>query len=135
MRQLRAGERLVGEATVHDPNERQEEGTRVIGRTFVETKRLLIEVAEQMERFDAHVRPLDGAFQEAPVVSAAGGVDLPVHVLFAVVHNVVNVLALQPLIREMGVGVEVRAGVDVLADEGLNVALLTATENPVRTRL
>jgi len=35
----------------------------------------------------------------------------------------------------MGVGVEVRAGVDVLADEGLNVALLTATENPVRTRL
>ena len=60
----------------------------------VEAKRLFVQVAEQMERFDAHVGALHGALQERPEVLQAVGVDLPVHVGFGVVDDVVDVAAL-----------------------------------------
>ena len=42
--------------------------TASVAFAVVEAERLLIEVAEQMERFDATRRCLDGALQEAPEV-------------------------------------------------------------------
>jgi len=45
---------------------------------MVETERLFVKIAEQMERFDRHVGALDGALQEIPEVLQPVGVDLSI---------------------------------------------------------
>src|SRR5690606_3594667 len=52
LRQLRADEGLVGEALVEDALERQHEAPVVVLVPLVEAERLLVEVAEQVKRFN-----------------------------------------------------------------------------------
>ena len=92
MRQLRADEDLVGNATADDAFDGILEPPAVVVFAFVESERLLIEVAKQIERFNRDVGALDGAFQETPEVLAPVGMDFAVHVGFGVVDHVVGVV-------------------------------------------
>src|SRR5262249_38880221 len=92
---------------------------------IVETERLFVEVAEQMERFDGNVGALDGALQETPEVLKAVSVDRAVHVGFGMVNDLVNVAALShTVIGAQGIGVEARAIFDVLRDDGFQLMFL-----------
>ena len=65
---------------------------------LVETERLLIKVAEQVERPDERVGPLQRPLQEAPVVLQPVRVDLPLHVCFSMVNDLVQVFAVQTFV-------------------------------------
>lgn len=61
------------------PNDAANGSTESLGvarLTPVEPKALLIQVPEQVERFDTHVGALDAALQQAPEVLQTIGVDL-----------------------------------------------------------
>src|SRR5438105_4460646 len=123
LRQLRAGQGSVGKTLVNDALERVREPLRIVHHAVVETERLLVKIAEQMERFDRHVGTLDGALQEAPEVLAAIGVDFAVHVGFGVVDHAMGVVGVQPVIRQEKVSVDLRTATDVRADVGLQSVL------------
>jgi hypothetical protein len=59
----------------------------------VVAERLLIEVAEQMKRFDTHIGSVNATLQQAPVVLQLIGVYASVYVLDCMVNNLVSVLA------------------------------------------
>ena len=91
MRQLRAGQRNIGQALIDNALERVGETLRICHHAIVETERLLVKVAEQMKRFDRHVGALDGALQEAPEVFEPVGVDIAFGVALGMVDDVVDV--------------------------------------------
>ena len=51
----------------------------------LKTERLLIEIAEQMKRFDRDIGALDGALQQRPKVFHTVGVNLPIDITLGVV--------------------------------------------------
>lgn len=66
----------------------------------VVTERLLIEVAKQMEQFDAHIGTIDTALQQRPEVLKAVGVDATVDVFDDMINNLMRVLPGQALVGE-----------------------------------
>ena len=64
LRQLRAGQRSVGETFTDDALERERKTHRVISFAVVETERLFVKVTEQMKRFDRHIGALDGTLEQ-----------------------------------------------------------------------
>jgi hypothetical protein len=87
-------------------------------------ERLLIEVAKQMERFDAHISTVDAALQQRPEVFKAVGVDAPVDVLDSVIDDRMGILASQSLIGEKGIGVESSTSLNMLLYFRLESGLL-----------
>jgi hypothetical protein len=118
LRQLRACELSIGQALVDDALEGECETHGVSSLAVVETKRLFIKVAEQMERFDGYIGALEGALQETPEVLKAIGMDLAINVCLGVIDDVVNVVTAESLIGEMRVGVQGRASLNVLRTIG-----------------
>ena len=75
---------------------------------LIKPERLLVKVAEQMERFNGHVGALKGALQQAPEVLQPVGVDLPINVRLGVVDDVVDVSRRsRPFVRDELIGVDV----------------------------
>jgi hypothetical protein len=95
----------------------------------VVAKRLLIEVTEEMERFDAHVSTVDTTLQQRPEVLKAVRVDAPVDVLHGVIDNLVGVLSSQTIIGEERIGVESRASLNMLLYFCLEGGLLEVCNN------
>jgi len=114
-----ASERPVREPLPEQAGHDREEPALVCVLPLVEAHGLLIEITEQVERLDRHVGALDGALQERPEVLQAVGVDLAAHVSHAMVDDAVDVFGLKTLVGPRGIGVNVRAWLDVL----LNVRL------------
>ncbi len=85
----------------------------VLSSTIVETPRLLIQVAKQMERLDAHISSSDTALQEAPEVFESVGVNASVNVAFGVVDNLVCEGWPQVLVGHERIGVDRAAFLDV----------------------
>src|ERR1039458_4360790 len=81
---------------------------------IVESERLLIDVAEQVERFHADVGPVQAALQETPEILHAIGVDISIHVLNRVVDDSVLIVSLQRLIRFQFITEDSRSRFDVL---------------------
>jgi hypothetical protein len=54
---------VVGQATARDLRHHATKAIRVRGLAIVEAVRLLVQVAEQVERFDRNVGALDGALE------------------------------------------------------------------------
>lgn len=108
----------IGQALAVDSAGNPCEPSRVGVLALVESERLLVQIAEQMERFDADIGALDGPLEQAPEVLQSVCVDLALGVPLGVVDDLVDVC-----IAELGVGLE-RIGVDlgtgrnVLADFG-----------------
>jgi hypothetical protein len=65
----------------------------------VVAKGLLVDVAEQMERFDAYIGPFKAAFQETPKVFNTVGVDIPVDVFDRVVDDRVPVVSIESTVK------------------------------------
>lgn len=84
-----AQELLIGDALTRDRRKCRHEPALVIVLAGIEAERLFIEVAEQMERLDTHIGALDPALQEAPEVLNAVGMDIPAHVGFGVIDDLV----------------------------------------------
>ena len=84
-----AGDLIPGETLANDLRSGQFEAVE-IGHLFlaiVEAIRLLIEIAEQVERLDLNVGSADGALQQRPEVLQTIGVDVAVNVCHGVIHN------------------------------------------------
>ena len=129
LRQLRAGQANVGETLADDALEAKHESLSVIAMALVESERLLIEVAEQMERFDAHVGALECPLQQAPEVFAAVGVDVSVDVCLSVVDDVVNVVAGEVVVGRMRIGVDGGTGCNMLRHDGREVGALATRDD------
>lgn len=95
----------------------------------VVTEALLIEVAKQMERFDAHIGTVYTALQQRPEVFEAVRVDATVHVLYGVVHDLMRVVAGETLIRKQEVRVQRRPRLYMLLNLRLQGVLLTIRHN------
>jgi putative heme degradation protein len=67
---------------------------------MVVPKRLFVNVPEQVERLNAHIRALQAPFEQAPEVLASVRVNLAVHVRFGVVNDLVR----QDVFRALYVG-------------------------------
>ncbi len=93
-------------AAPDDGPEHLDEAPAVGVPPLVEPERLLVEVAEEMERLDADVGAFDVAFQERPEVFEPVGVDLAARVGFGVVDDLVRVVGRQAFIRLQRVGVD-----------------------------
>src|ERR1700726_699829 len=81
---------------------------------IVVAKRLLIQVAEQMERFNADIRATDPALEQAPKVFESVGMDTTVNISLRMVNHLVRVVASQTPIGEQRIGVERGFGCDVV---------------------
>src|SRR5262245_44603367 len=71
--------------TANDTGDRFQESALVAILPLVEPKRLLVQVAEQVERLNGNISALESAFQQRPKVFETVRVDLPVNVGFGVV--------------------------------------------------
>lgn len=98
--------------------------------TFVEAEYLLFDVSLQMPRTWRDVRSLDGALEHRPKAFNGIRVNVPANVLDRVIDNVVNVVLTQTRIRSERVGIDRRAGPNVLANLSLQRGALNARNNP-----
>lgn len=83
---------------------------------IVEAKRLLVQIAEQVERLDANVRSADGPLQERPEILKAVRVDTAIHVLRGMIDYLVRVERIQAAIRLQFVSIERTSRFYVLAN-------------------
>src|SRR5579862_6327734 len=103
----------------HRLREHQQEPAQIAPVALVEREGSLVEIPEQVERLDADVGALQAPLKERPEVLDAVRVDCPIDVLAGVIDDGMGVVAVEPAIRAQSIGVDVRAGEDVLPDEGL----------------
>lgn len=90
---------------------------------------LLVKVAEEMKGFNAHIRSIDSALQQAPEVFETVGMNPTIDVLDSMVHNLVSVLPRQTLVGEKEVSVEGRTGLNMLLHFGLEGSFLPVRNN------
>lgn len=96
------------------------ESTEIAAVAQVVGEHALIEVAEQMERLDAHVGAVQPALEQAPEVLQPVDVDLAVDVLDGVIDGLMAVGALKADVADVLVGVQARAVLNVLFDMPLD---------------
>ena len=72
-----------------------------------------------MEWFDTNVGSSDAALQQAPEVLESVRVNLPVNVLLGMVNDFVSIFLSQSVIGCQRIGVERRAGFDMLFNRGM----------------
>jgi len=82
-----AGQFSVGKPLAHDASGSAQEPNAVSHLAVVEPESLLVDVAEQVERLDAHVGAAQGPLEEAPEVLDAVGVDVLADVLLGGVRD------------------------------------------------
>ena len=83
-----------GKALVSDLREDGREAVCIVhADAVVVTKGLLIEIAEEMERFNTHIGSADAALQQRPEVFKTVGMNLPVNVCNRMVNNLMRVVA------------------------------------------
>src|SRR2546427_10385220 len=82
---IQAGQMLIGQAFPENVADSFKESAAIIILPIVEPEGLLVEVAEQVERLDAHVGAADRPLQEAPEVLNPLRMDVAVHVRLRVV--------------------------------------------------
>src|SRR5262249_54910574 len=96
---------------------------------LVEAKRLLIEIAKQMEGFNAHVSPSDSPFEKRPKILEAVSVNVSLRVALRVIYYIVNVFLLQSGVRRERIGKEFRAGRDLIFDVFLQTGAANVSHN------
>jgi len=98
---------------------------------LVISKRLLIQVTEQMERLDTDVSAFDAALEQRPKILDSVGVDVALHVSFGMVHELVDVILSESGVRRQFIGEQFRAACDVAFDlfmQGMALAILDMTD-------
>jgi len=120
---------LVSEPLANDSPGGPQKARSVITRSVVEPERLFVNVAEQVERLDADIGAVDAPLEETPKILQAVRMDGTVHVGLGVVNSLVEIIAVQPFIRLESVGVDGRTKFYILADMGLQAALLAVCDD------
>ena len=82
----------VGKLLPNDLVRQLAEPLAVVGFAGVEPERRLIEIAEDVERLDGHVRAVQCTLHQGPEVLKSVRVDAALHVDGDVVHNIVHVV-------------------------------------------
>jgi hypothetical protein len=72
---------------------------------LVKAKRLFVEVAEKVKRFNIHIRPFDGTFQKRPEVFQPVRVDMPLGIALRVINHLMRKFILQALIGKQFIGI------------------------------
>jgi hypothetical protein len=95
------GQLLIGQASASDRRKNFREATTVaiVMLALVISERLLIEIAEQMERLDADVGSFQAALQQRPEILDAIRVNIAANVLFGMIHKLMNVILVESGIR------------------------------------
>jgi hypothetical protein len=112
---------FVGQALARDLGKRLSKAVGIVERVIrggavVVQKRLLIQIAEQLERLNAHIRSVDAALEKAPVVLQPVGVNLSIDIGDCVVNDLMDVFPVEPIIGPKGIGVECGPSFDMLAN-------------------
>ena len=110
----------------------------VVVLALIKPKRLFVQIPEQMKRLHAHVSSLNGPLEEAPEVLKAVRVNIAANIGYCMVNDVVRILIGQAVIGPEGIGMNLRAFQDVLANVALQFALcgcLSTTFREPRGRL
>ncbi len=89
---------LISYPPIDDPRQDGDEPFKIACLSRIVAKRLLIEIAEQMERGNPDVGSLESALQQAPEVFEAIRVNAAMNVLNRMVYNLMFELLVQSLI-------------------------------------
>lgn len=90
---------------------------------------LLIQISEEMERFDADICPFQTTLEQAPEVFESVSVNPPVNVFLSMVNHLVREVAFQSLIGHKRVRVDRALCFDVSADIALKRMFLPIREH------
>jgi len=119
---LLASELLIGHSLSDDSLQKRPESVGIVHiDAVVVAKGLLVKVSKQVKRLNANVGSTKTALQEAPEILKPVDVNLPASVAFSMIHEFMEVVATQPLVSAMRIGVNIGSGFDVLADQRLDV--------------
>jgi hypothetical protein len=134
-----AGDFGISQALPHDMRNREVEAVTVVhrtgfGRAIVEAPRLLVQVAEQMERFHTYISTANGPFEQAPKIFQSVSVDAAIDVARGMVDHLVRESRAQILIGHERIGVDRAARLDVLVNLAVE-RVLAATRNDGGTDL
>ena len=98
--------------------------------TSVVAKCLLVDIAEQVEGFDADVCAMQATLQKTPEVLHGVGVNVAVHVLYGVVDDGVLIIAFKTVIGFQFIAEDCSARFDAFADQWLKVFLFAGVNVP-----
>ena len=89
-----AAQLVEGQPASDDLRHRQPEAVEVVHLfPVVVAKRLLIQIPEQVKRFDRYVSAVDSALEQAPIVFQPVGVNLSIDVFDGVVDDLMRVVS------------------------------------------
>lgn len=111
-----ASEFFVGQSFAADLTNYDREPFRVIHIPVVESARLLIDIAKQVEWFHADIGAVKGALQETPKVLHAVGMNVSIRVLDSVIDDRVLVVSLKPFVRFQFVTEDSRTSFNLFVD-------------------
>src|SRR5208282_5283596 len=114
----------IGHATVQNRASDANESLAIIRFAVVVAVRLLVQVPEQMERFDADIGSLESALQEAPEILDLVRVHVAINVTLCVIDDLMNVVAVESVIADPCVRENVRAAFHIAANMALERATL-----------
>src|SRR5437660_8292466 len=95
--------------------------------TIVVAEGLLVQVAEQVKWFHAHIGAADPALEQAPEVLKAVGMHAAIYIFRSVVNHLMRVIASKPVIGKQRVSVQRGSSFHVLFHFALQNLLTTAT--------
>lgn len=127
--EIRGGQFVEGQTLADDLTNNAHEATCIVVLPVVVTEYLFVQIAKQVERLDADVGAIDAALEQRPEVFKAVGVHVLTRVALRMVNDVVDVMLIQPVIRQERVGVHGRAMLDVRVDVRLQVLGASALHN------
>lgn len=105
------------------------EAVAVLAVPLIESENLLVKVAEQMKRLDAHIGSLEATLEKRPKVLYAVGMNLAVNVLLRVVNHLMDVLLMKAAITLPCVREEFRARFDITSHFGVQGQLRSVVDN------
>lgn len=123
---------FVCEALADDFTYTNIEPFRVSHLAIIEPKRLLVDVAKQMEGFHADIGAVQLPLHQRPEVFHTVSVDIAIGILDGVIDDRVLVVFAQSIIGEQFIGEDCRASFDMFTDLALQFGLATIRYMPSR---
>ena len=114
----------VGKPFADDLRDGHREPIRVVHiLPIVEAKRLLIQIPKQVVRFDRNIGPVDSALEQRPKIFARVCVNLPVHVSYGVIYDLVCEFFIKPIVGLQRIAIERGTAFYVVAYQRLQLML------------
>ena len=123
------GENAIGQPLAQGGGQDATETASVVDLPLIVTIDLLVDVAVQVNRRDGDVGSLEGAFQQAPEVLDAVGVDATDDVLVDVVDGGVEVVQGEPAVGGGGVSVNVGVEFNIAANGSLKGVIVSVGDD------